>query len=198
MTLQLETKTSVEIANSSKRTLVRKLFWWVLILPAVMCASMVAHSLYWLNLSHVLAGTLWTGTDIFMGFFLGPVLRRLNPNQRTAVIQWLTPKTMLYLPVLAFTTGTAGWYLANWLGMLEVGNPSRPWIYGALVVITILAVSGFGFLLPNSIRTYLELQKKQPNTEHVFRLNRRNNVFAGVQGVFQILIILIMSHLAMG
>lgn len=184
--------------QASGKPLVRKLTWWILILPIIMFIAMAIHSPYWLNWAHVLSGVLWTGTDIFMGFFVGPILRRLTPEQRTAVINWLVPKTMLYLPVLAFTTGTAGWFLSSWLNMLAPGSPSRMWIFAALIVITILALTGFGFLLPNSIRTYLELQKSQPNLEKVFRLNRRNNMLAGVQGVFQVVIILIMSHLVMG
>lgn len=184
--------------TNTGKPLVRQLFWYVLILPAVMFAAIATHNLYWLNLSHVLSGALWTGTDIFMGFFLGPILRKLAPDQRKAVINWLTPKTMLYLPVLAFTTGTAGWTLSMWLGMLTPGNPLRVWVFAALAVITILAVQGFGILLPNSIRTYRELQKAQPDVEKIFRLNRRTNRLAGAQGAFQIVIILIMSHLAVG
>lgn len=69
--------------------------------------ALVAHSLFWLDFVHVMSGVLWTGTDIFMGFILGPVLRHLEPEQRRAAINWLT-KTMLYVPVLAVTTGTAG------------------------------------------------------------------------------------------
>ncbi len=176
----------------------RQLAWWVLVLPAVMAYAMVVHSVYWLDFSHVMAGTLWTGTDIFMGFFLGPILRRLTPPQRKAVIQWLVPRTILYLPVLAATTGTAGWTLAGWLHLFTPGNPLRSWVLAALVVITILSLQGFGILLPTSIRTYLELQKLSPDLDRVYRLNRRNNSLAGFQGILQVLIILIMAHLATG
>jgi hypothetical protein len=189
--------TSQAPEQAPRTPLARKLTWWVLILPIVMFIALAIHSLYWLNWTHVISGVLWTGADIFMGFFVGPVLRRLTPEQRKAVLNWLVPKTMIYLPVLAFTTGTAGWYMANWLGMLEPGNSSRVWIIGALIVMTILALTGFGVLLPNSILTYLELQKPQPNIEKILRLNRRNNKLAGVQGVFQVVIILIMAHLVM-
>lgn len=182
----------------SDKPLIRKLTWWVLGLPLIMFIAIFIHSLFWLNFSHVMSGVLWTGADIFMGFFIGPILRKLGPQERRAFINWLVPKTMIYLPVLAFTTGTAGWIMASWLRMMTPGNPDRPWVIGALVVITILALTGFGFLLPNSIRTYLELQKPRPNIEKVFRLNRRNNSFAGVQGLFQVIIIYIMAHLAMG
>lgn len=181
-----------------RKPLYKRLFWWVLILPIVMFVAIGIHSIYLLNFSHVISGVLWTGADIFMGFFVGPVLRKLTPDQRRAVISWLTPRTMLYLPVLAFTTGTAGWVMANRLGMLQPGNPVRPWVFAALVVITLLAITGFGILLPTSIRTYLELQKPEPNMQKVIRLNQNNNRLAGVQGVLQIVIILIMARLVMG
>lgn len=180
----------------AKQPLVKKLFWWVLALPILLVIALVTHTVYLLDFTHVLAGSLWTGADIFMGFFVGPVMRRLAPDQRRAVINWLTPRTLLYLPVLGATTGTAGWYLSTWMHLLSPGNPSRPWVFGALCVITILVITGFGFLLPNSIRTYMELQKERPDFEKMFRLNRRNNMMAGMQGVMQVLIIIIMARLA--
>ncbi len=178
--------------------LAHKLTWWVLAFPLVMTMALIRHNYYWLDFSHVMAGALWTGTDIFMGFILGPILRRLTPDQRKAVINWLTPKTLLYVPVLAITTGTGGWFLASWMGMMVPYNPARPWVIVALVVIGILTVQGFGILLPNSIRTYAELQKPSPDLNKIFRLNRRNNVLAGFQGVLQVAIILVMAHLAVG
>ncbi len=71
-----------------------------------------------------------------------------TPEQRKAVIQWLTPKAILYLPVLAIATGTSGWVMANWDGYLKATNPEQYWIYAALIIITILTVRGFGFILP--------------------------------------------------
>ncbi|MCF8566531.1 hypothetical protein LLE49_17545 [Alicyclobacillus tolerans] len=178
------------------RPLIQRLFWWVVLLPIVLFVAVDIHSLYLLDFAHVFSGCLWTGTDIFMGFFIGPIMRRLTPEQRRAFIHWLTPKTMLYLPVLAFTTGTGGWIMSNWDGYLKSNNPERYWIYGALVIIAILAIQGFGILLPNSIRTYLELKKEQPSIEKITRLAKRTNRLAGIQGVIQILIILVMAQLA--
>jgi hypothetical protein len=185
-------------AETAARPLVRQLTWWVLAFPAAMVVALATRDLYLLDFTHVMAGALWTGTDIFMGFFVGPILRRLTPEQRKAVIGWLVPRTLLYLPVLAVTTGTAGWYMANWLDMLAPSSPDRPWVIGALVIIAILTVQGLGILLPNSLRTYRELHRPVPDLERVFRLNRRNNSLAGVQGVFQVLIILVMAHLTVG
>lgn len=182
--------------GTKSRPLIQSLFWWVLLLPIAMFIAIGMRSVYLLNFVHVFSGCLWTGTDIFLGFFIGPVMGRLTPDQRKALIQWLTPKTILYLPVLALTTGTGGWIMANWDGYLKPNNPERYWIYGALVIITILTIQGFGFILPNEIRTFLELKKEHPNVEKLTRLAKRINRLAGVQGVFQIAIILVMSQLA--
>ena len=181
-----------------KPSLARQLTWWVLVFPVAMTVAVIQSSMYWLDFVHVMSGALWTGTDIFMGFILGPILRRLDPPQRKAVIGWLTPRTLLYLPVLAFTTGTAGWILSTWMGIVAPMNPARPWVIAALVIIAILAVQGFGILLPNSLRTYRELQKPVPDLNKIFRLNRQNNMLAGFQGVLQVAIILVMAHLAVG
>lgn len=183
-------------AALSQKPLVQRLFWWVVLLPIALFVAIGIHSMYLLDFAHVFAGCLWTGTDIFMGFFIGPIMRRLTPDQRKAFISWLTPKTMLYLPVLAFTTGTGGWIMANWMGDLQPGSPNRTWIFAALVIITILAVQGFGILLPNSIRTYLELRRDRPDIDKITRLAKRTNRLAGVQGIMQILIILVMAKLA--
>ena len=191
-------KITLSETPSSVHHLRRNLTWWVCVLPAGMILALAAHSPFWLDFVHVMAGVLWTGTDIFMGFILGPVLRHLEPEQRRAAINWLTPKTMLYVPVLALTTGTAGWFLAQWQNMLALDNPARPWVFLAIVDICLLSVQGFGILLPNSIRTYVELRKTVPDTAKIFRLNRRNNRLAGLQGILQVIIILIMVHLVMG
>lgn len=188
----------IEMPERAPVPLRRKITWWVLAFPLFMVGALVRHSVYGLDFIHVMAGALWTGTDIFMGFILGPILRGLAPDQRRAVINWLTPKTLLYLPVLALTTGTGGWFLANWLGMMAIGSPDRPWVIAALVVIGILTVQGFGVLLPTSLRTYAELQKAEPDLTKIFRWNRRNNMLAGFQGVLQVGIILVMAHLAVG
>jgi hypothetical protein len=185
-------------ATGPRTPLARQLTWWVLALPALMVLALVRHDLYWLDYAHVMAGALWTGTDIFMGFFLGPLLRRLTPDQRKAVIGWMTPRTLLYLPVLAATTGTAGWFLATWQGMLAPEDPQRPWVLAALVMIGILTVQGFGMLLPNSLRTYRELHRTVPDLDRIFRLNRFNNLLAGIQGTVQVLILVVMVHLAVG
>ena len=177
-------------------SLVSQLTWWVLVLPAAMIVALAAQNTFILNYTHVLSGVLWTGADLFLGFILGPVMRRLNPLQRKAVITYLVPRTLLYMPVLALTTGTAGWYLSNWQCLLLPENPMRPWVLAALVIIFILTIQGMGILLPNNLRIYRELQQPEPNIERIVRINRTNLTLSGVQGVFQVLIIFVMAYLA--
>ena len=172
--------------------------WWILVLPAAMIVALAVRSLYLLDYTHVLSGALWTGADLFLGFILGPVMRRLEPPQRKAVIEFLVPRTLLYMPVVALTTGTAGWFLATWEGFLLPDSPMRPWVFAALVIIAILTVQGLGVLLPNNLRIYFELQRPQPDIERIVRINRTNLLLSGIQGVFQALIILVMAHLAVG
>lgn len=175
-----------------------QLTWWILVLPAAMIVALAVHSTFLLDYVHVLSGALWTGADLFLGFILGPVMRRLEPPQRKAVITYLVPRTLLYMPVVALTTGTAGWFLADWQGFLEPANPLRPWVFVAIAIIAILTVQGLGLLLPNNLRIYRELQRPQPDIARVVRINRTNLMLSGVQGVFQVVIILVMAQLAMG
>ena len=185
-------------APKSDESLLRQVTWWALLFPAVMAVALARHDLHLLNWIHVLSGVLWTGADIFMGFIIGPVLRRLSPPQRTGVIAYLVPRTLLYFPAVALTTATAGWYLASWLGMLAPGNPQLPWITTALVLVTLMSLMGLAFMLPNSLRIWFELRKPEPNRDFIIRLNRFNIYTAAIQGVMQIAIIFVMSHLTLG
>src|SRR6516165_12688786 len=50
---------------------------WALLAIGVMVAAIVADNLWFLDYVHVFSSLLWTGIDLFMGFVLGPVLRRV-------------------------------------------------------------------------------------------------------------------------
>ncbi len=88
---------------------------------------------------------------------------------------------------------TSGIYLAQTMGKFDL---SSPWIIGAGIVVVILTAQGFGVFMPNGIRIFLEFAKDRPNTELISRLTMRNVRLAASQAVFQIVIILIMAHLA--
>ncbi|NMP21366.1 DUF4149 domain-containing protein [Sulfobacillus harzensis] len=175
---------------------VKRLTWWVLALPALLVVSLAIHSFYLLLLSHVMAGCLWTGADIFMGFILGPVWKHLDPQQRQAVQRRLVPNTFLYMPVLAITTGTAGWYVAQYDGFIESATPIFPWVVAAGVVVVILTVVGLGILLPTNLKVLNEVRKPNPDPELLKQWTFRTRRLATIQGLFQVIIMIIMAYLA--
>src|ERR1051326_873139 len=98
--------------------------WWVAAVVAVMIAAIASHVLWFLNFVHVMAGLMWTGIDIFMGFVIGPILRTCDLPTRRAVITRLMPRMLFLMPTLAAVTGTAGWFLAKDMGFLDVDRKS--------------------------------------------------------------------------
>lgn len=174
----------------------RKLTWWILLLPALMVTGLAIHSFYLLLLSHVMSGCLWTGADIFLGFVLGPIWQHLDPPQRQAVQRRLVPNTFLYMPILAITTGTAGWYVARHDGFATIHSTVFPWVVAAGVVVIILTVVGLGILLPTNLKVLNEVRKSEPNPELLKRWTFRTRRLAAIQGLFQVIIMIVMAHLA--
>jgi uncharacterized membrane protein len=180
---------------ASPQPLWRQMTWWTLAFPGVMLVAIAQHNVSLLNWIHVLAGALWTGADLFMGFILGPVFRRLEISARTAVVGFLVPRTLLYFPMVSLTAATAGWYLASWLGFTNPENPLHSEILVALALVTVMAVVGLGFLLPNSLRIWFELRRAEPDRQRIVRLNRINIWLAGGQGVMQVAMFVVMARL---
>jgi hypothetical protein len=88
---------------------------------------------------------------------------------------------------------TSGIYLAQRLHKFDL---SDPWIIAAGVVVAILTVQGFGIFMPNGLRIFIELAKRKPDPQRIARLNMWNIRLSGVQAAFQVVIIVIMAHLA--
>ena len=72
---------------------------------------------------HVMSGVLWTGTDLFIGAILGPVIGGLDEEASAAVFERLTPKTAFFLPSMAFLTIASGIPLALRLGVFPNAGP---------------------------------------------------------------------------
>jgi len=170
-----------------------QLTWWTLAFPLVMLVAIFQHDIFLLNWIHVLSGALWTGADLFMGFILGPVLRMLEMGARTALIAYLVPRTLLYFPMVSLTAGTAGWFLADWLGFTAPASPMFHLTLISLALVAVMTVIGLGFLLPNSLRIWWELRQPEPNRERIVRINGINIWLAGTQGLLQIVIIVVMA-----
>lgn len=163
---------------------------------ALLLAAIFANSLWPLNLLHVAGGGLWTGIDLFMGFVIGPVMRRLDPPVRGAVMRRLMPKMMVVMPTLALTTMTAGWQLARKLGVLDTPYPRHWWLVASFVIVAILALTAFAVLLPANVGVLLELRKEQPDGQRIARLMSRYTVCTAVQGCMQIATLVVMTRIA--
>lgn len=151
-----------------------------------------------LNFVHVISGLLWTGIDLFMGFVIGPILKKVDLTARRAIVTRLAPRMMFLMPTLAAVTTTAGIALASSAGYFALDWPYFGWILAALIIVTILTIQGIGILLPINIVVFLELRKQQPNMARVGRLMRVYFYTVASQGVMQVAIILVMARFVTG
>jgi uncharacterized membrane protein len=172
--------------------------WYVAAALGVMVAVIASHRLWWLNFVHVFCGLLWTGIDLFMGFVLGPILRVIELPARKAVLLRLTPRTLFLMPVLAIITGTTGWYLAEDMGFTALSWPHYAWVAAALVLVALMTIQGLGYLLPTNLRVCLELQRINPDSAKIGKLTNHYFLAVAMQGVMQILTIIIMARFATG
>jgi hypothetical protein len=165
---------------------------------AVMIVAILGSSLWFLDFVHVMAGALWTGIDLFMGFVVGPVLRRVSFETRRAMIAGIIPRTLILMPTLSAITSTSGWFLAVRMGYLDLGYPQFWWVIGALGIVTVLTVQGLGYLLPMNLKLFFEVQKPAPDQDKLKRWMRTYVRVVGVQGVMQVAIIVVMARFATG
>jgi hypothetical protein len=186
-------------ASPAQTTLLRP---WYLVAAAAALATMVvailSPSLWLLDFVHVMAGALWTGIDLFMGFIVGPVLRGVALETRRAMIGGLIPRTLILMPTLSIITSTAGWFLAARMDYLSLGYPEFWWVIAALAIVTVLTIQGLGYLLPTNLRLYFEIQKPQPETQKIARWMKTYLRVVAVQGTMQIAIIVVMARFATG
>ena len=165
---------------------------------AAMVVAILGSSLWFLNFVHVMSGALWTGIDLFMGFVIGPVMRRVSLDTRRAMIAGIIPRTLVLMPTLSAITSTSGWFLAQRLGFLDLGYPQFWWVIAALGIVSVLTVQGLGYLLPMNLKLYFEIQKPAPDPEKLKRWMRTSVRVVAVQGVMQIAIIVVMARFATG
>jgi hypothetical protein len=189
--------TSIAVAPPS--SLIRwHYFWYVAVATVVMIAAILSGNRWFLNFAHVLSGLMWTGIDLFMGFVLGPILRRVDFSVRREVALRLVPRTLFLMPTLAMVTGTTGWFLAKQLGFLALPWPEFGWVAAALGLIALMTVQGFGMLTPINVMVCLELQKAHPDKARIGRLMRFYFLMTATQGAMQIVMIVIMARFVTG
>ena len=165
---------------------------------AAMFIAILGPSLWFLTCVHIMFGVLWTGIDLFLGFVLGPIMRRLPLDIRRVMIGALIPRTMVLMPTLAIITGTAGYYLARRMGYMDLGYPEFYWVAAALAILAVLTVQGLGILTPINIMVFLEMQKAQPDGEKVGRWMKTYVRVVASQGIMQVAMIVIMARFGSG
>jgi hypothetical protein len=155
-------------------------------------------SLWLLNWVHVFFGLAWTGIDLFMGFILGPILRRLDPMLRRTVNQELSARFFWIFPMLSTVTPTAGWELARRLGYLDVPYPAHYWVDAAVVLVVLMAGLGICLLAPINLIVLSELRKPEPNFARVQKLMRVYLGITALEAVLQLATIVVMTRFRMG
>jgi len=172
--------------------------WYVAAALAVMVAAIVIQNLWLLNFVHVFSSLLWTGIDLFMGFVLGPILRRQDMPVRREIMRQLTPRTLFLMPAVSIVAGTTGWFLAVQLGYTALGWPEYGWVAAALLLVTLMTVLGLGFLTPVNVFVCLELQKANPDLSKISTWMRWYFYAVATQGAMQIAIIVVMTRFRTG
>src|SRR6201998_4934306 len=89
-----------------------------------MIAAIVIGNIWLLDFVHVFSTLLWTGVDLFMGFVLGPILRRVELPIRREIMRRLTPRTLFLMPTVSIISGTTAWFLAVQLGYAALDWPA--------------------------------------------------------------------------
>jgi hypothetical protein len=172
--------------------------WAALAALAVMIAAIELGNLWFLNFVHVSTSLLWTGIDLFMGFVLGPILRRVDIPVRREIVRRLTPKTLFLMPTIAIVGGTTGYFLAVQLGYTALPWPAYGWVAAALTLVTLMSVLGLGFLTPVNVLVCLELQKPAPDMNWIKTWMSLYFYAVAAQGAMQVMILVVMTRFRTG
>ena len=171
---------------------------WALAAIAVMVAVIVAGNIWFLDFVHVFSSLLWTGVDLFMGFVLGPILRRVDLSVRREIVRRLTPRTLFLMPTVSIISGTTGWFLAVALGYTALDWPAYWWVATALILVTLMTIQGLGFLTPVNVYVCLQLQKPKPDMTKISFWMRWYFYAVALQGLMQVAIIVVMTRFRAG
>jgi len=187
------------VATATPEGLIRwRYLPWALAAIAVMIAVIVAGNIWFLDFVHVFSSLLWTGVDLFMGFVLGPILRRVDLSVRREIVRRLTPRTLFLMPTVSIISGTTGWFLAVALGYTALDWPAYWWVATALILVTLMTIQGLGFLTPVNVYVCLQLQKPEPDMNKISFWMRWYFYAVALQGLMQVAIIVVMTRFRAG
>jgi len=97
--------------------------------------------------------------------------------------------------VFALVTVASLAWVALTIGDLQMTEPA---VVVALAIVTVLSVQGFGFLMPGEVRMYFEMISADPDASVIAAIGKQNAMLGGVQGFFQLILILDMVYLRYG
>jgi uncharacterized membrane protein len=198
--ISIKNKVAIIIAmqQTSAPTISLRANIWIVIPIAALIAAILSANFLFLNYVHIFSSILWTGTDIFMAFLLGPVLRNVSLSTRKEVISWLMPKMVFFMPTVSAVTTTAGYFLASKMGLITLQPPTVYWISAVLIIVAAMMIQGLGILLPTNLRVYYELRKSESDMSQIQKLMRRYVQVVAIQAALQFTIIFIMAEFATG
>jgi hypothetical protein len=189
---------AVAVAEIPEGLIRWRYLWYASAAIAVMILAIMIGNFWFINLIHVFSSLLWTGIDLFMGFVLGPILRRVDISLRREIARRLTPRTLFIMPTISIISGTTGWFLAVQLGLVALDWPAYGWVAAALVLVSLMTIQGLGFLTPVNALVCLELQKDNPNLSKISKWMNRYFYAVAIQGAMQVAIIVVMTRFRAG
>jgi hypothetical protein len=170
---------------------------WGLPIVAVVIAGLlaaIASDRTWaLNLFHVVGGALWTSIDLFVGLVIGPMLRHLSVRARMEFATQFMPKMVIIMPTLVTVTLASGGQLARAMGDFSA---YPDWFLAAFSVVGVMAVIAIGILEPANLAVLFEMKNPQPTGELIGKLMSRFVWTAGITGMMQVAMLVIMTHIA--
>lgn len=170
----------------------------VAIVFASLVVAITADEMWPLVFMHVAFGAAWTIIDLFLGFVLGPIMGRMSVPARIELVTRLMPKMLLIMPTVVTATLAAGWQLGVHMGTVDSAYYNHGWIVASYIVVGVMAVIALGLLEPANVAVLAELKKRRPNPAVIEKLMKRFIYTAGITGVMQIAILVIMTKLAAG
>lgn len=158
--------------------------------------AIATNRLWAINFYHVVGGGMWTAIDLFLGFILGPILGTMSIPSRIELTKRLMPKMVVLMPTLVTMTLAGGFQLARHVGFILSSDKHHGWIVASMIIVGALAIVAIGILEPANIAVLYELRKPNPNGERIGKLMKRFLYTAGITGVLQAGILVIMTRIA--
>lgn len=170
----------------------------VAVVFGVLIWAIAANELRPLEFLHVGFGAAWMALDLFLGFVIGPILRRMSVPARIEFSTRLMPKMALIMPVLVTVTLASGWQLGILLGTLDSSYVNHEWIVASYVIVGVMAVIALGLLEPANIAVLFELKKERPDPAVIGHLMKRFIYTAAILGAMQFATLVVMVKIAVG